>query len=480
MRKVCLIIVDSLRYDAITLDDIPKNFHFAKCRSLANTTEPSIATILTGKPPELHGIVRLGQANARELLRKHELLPNLFETSFIASPAIIFHEFFTYASQEKYIEEQVVEARKYLDKVEFVCLHCMNCHDLKLNNPELAYEFYEGYEPIPKEIMNWKPPSGLKRPYEDVFRQGDAGWLKALYKACVKEVFKHIREFVESLRDWLIVITGDHGESFTYWHHDGVYEREVFEVPLITNFPLAKEEYTHTEIYSLIQTWTSKIDVNLDRKVKKSLSVIKEAFERFERLGACFTGGKDSTVMLHLIKQVRDPLDIPIFFIDTGRHFPEIYEFVNSLAKEWNLNLVIAKDLSLLKDYDKLSKREKELALGEYKIKMIQKIIKEYKIQGLFVAIRWDECEARSREVYFSEREDHVRIHPLLHFSERDIWEYIRKYNVPYCKLYDLGYRSIGDDKDLVKPVPPGMPERAGREIAKEKIMERLRLLGYF
>jgi len=31
-----------------------------------------------------------------------------------------------------------------------------------------------------------------------------------------------------------------------------------------------------------------------------------------------------------------------------------------------------------------------------------------------------------------------------------------------------------------VKPVPPGMPERAGREIAKEKIMERLRLLGYF
>jgi len=45
-------------------------------------------------------------------------------------------------------------------------------------------------------------------------------------------------------------------------------------------------------------------------KIEKSLSIIKEAFEKYKRLGACFTGGKDSTVMLHLIKRVRKRIDM--------------------------------------------------------------------------------------------------------------------------------------------------------------------------
>jgi len=218
----------------------------------------------------------------------------------------------------------------------------------------------------------------------------------------------------------------------------------------------------------------------LEEKIEKSVGVIQEAFERFERLGACFTGGKDSTVMLHLIKRARGKIDIPVFFIDTGHHFEEVYEFVNYLSERWKFNLIYIGDFSLLANYDMLSKKEKEMLLGKYKIEMIKRIIEGYKIEGLFVAIRWDECEARAGEKYFSERENHVRIHPILHFTERDIWAYIRKYNVPYCKLYDKGYRSIGDDKDLVKPIPPHLPERAGREVAKEQVMRRLRELGYF
>jgi phosphoadenosine phosphosulfate reductase len=96
------------------------------------------------------------------------------------------------------------------------------------------------------------------------------------------------------------------------------------------------------------------------------------------------------------------------------------------------------------------------------------------------VGIRWDEHPARSSETYFSPREDHMRVHPILHFTEKDVWSYIRRNNVPYNPLYDKGYRSLGAKIDTEPVADPDAPERAGREKEKEKIMERLRELGYF
>ena len=115
--------------------------------------------------------------------------------------------------------------------------------------------------------------------------------------------------------------------------------------------------------------------------------------------------------------------------------------------------------------------------------------LKENKIQALFTGIRWDEQEARKDEVYFSPRDDppHVRVHPLLHFRERDVWQVIRTYGIPVNKLYEMGYRSLGakssttklDDKPAWEQDLEKIPERAGRRQDKENIMKRLRDLGY-
>jgi phosphoadenosine phosphosulfate reductase len=114
------------------------------------------------------------------------------------------------------------------------------------------------------------------------------------------------------------------------------------------------------------------------------------------------------------------------------------------------------------------------------KIESIKKAIRENNLHALIVGIRWDEHEARSNEKYFSKREDHIRVHPILHFTETDIWNYIRTFNVPYNPLYDKGFRSLGE-KGFTKPVlNPNAPERSGRERDKEEIMKRLRALGYF
>lgn len=115
--------------------------------------------------------------------------------------------------------------------------------------------------------------------------------------------------------------------------------------------------------------------------------------------------------------------------------------------------------------------------------------IEENNVKAVSTAIRWDEQEARRDEVFFSERENppHIRVQPILHFKERDIWETIHKFKIPYCMLYEIGYRSLGarcstyknSDIPAWKQDLENTPERVGRGQDKEKVMAQLRMLGY-
>ena len=82
----------------------------------------------------------------------------------------------------------------------------------------------------------------------------------------------------------------------------------------------------------------------------------------------------------------------------------------------------------------------------------------------------------------------HTRISAILDFTERDIWDNTRLNNIPYCSLYEIGYRSLGA-RTTSSPAAVGVPaweqdientpERGGRRQDKEEAMERLRKLGY-
>jgi len=217
----------------------------------------------------------------------------------------------------------------------------------------------------------------------------------------------------------------------------------------------------------------------LEGKEKESRKLLKEAIEKFgmEKVAVAWSGGKDSTTVLHLIRQEFKKVIIPVVFIDTSVKFKEIYSFRDKLAKEWNLNLIIVKNEEALKTI-KIAQNKEECC---YLLKTVplREAITSHGWQALITAVRWDEQEARKNETYFSRRENppHTRIHPILHFRELDIWAYIRKYNIPYCELYHKGYRSLG-----CKPCTKigAKAERAGRDKNKEEIMQRLRGMGYF
>ena len=219
----------------------------------------------------------------------------------------------------------------------------------------------------------------------------------------------------------------------------------------------------------------------LEEKVAKSKGVIKEALERYgDKMALAWTGGKDSTTTLHLLKEVGGGVvPIPVLNIDTSVKFKEIYAFRDRLAQEWRLDLRIERNEEALKVI-KIAADKQECCL-KLKAEVIAAALAKYGWQALITGMRWDEQPDRVREVYFSPRENppHMRVHPILHFTEKDIWQYIKNNKIPYCLLYHKGYRSLGCAPCTVRGGVQG-PERSGRDPHKEEIMRRLRDMGYF
>jgi len=223
--------------------------------------------------------------------------------------------------------------------------------------------------------------------------------------------------------------------------------------------------------------------MNLSDKVERARKCIRTATRRIaiERVAVAWTGGKDSTVLLHIIRELHGGLvPYPVFFNDSTFEFPDIYRFINRLTKAWRLRLVRVKHLQPdLEVFSKLSEERKLEFSRIMKINTLHWALSKYGWRAFLVAIRRDEHPSRKKEVYVSSRGDHLRIHPLLDFTEKDIWEYIRAHRVPVVSLYKRGYRSLGEMPFTRKSSAKG-GERSGREPGKELMMEELRRMGYW
>jgi len=261
---------------------------------------------------------------------------------------------------------------------------------------------------------------------------------------------------------------------------------------------------------------------HLDALESQSIYIIREAYNRIDRLGMLWSLGKDSNVMVWLARKAFfGHVPFPVVHVDTGKKFPEMYAFRDRYAPEWNLNLVTG-DCPPVEDMDAtLPPAARSAARKTAGLKALL-VREEY--QGVFAGIRRDEESTRAKERVFSPRGEsgawdfrdqppefwdqyktdfppgtHIRIHPLLHWSETDIWLYTQRENIPTISLYYAKdgerYRSLGD-ADITSPMSSTATtideiveelrttrtsERAGRAMdhESEDAFERLRTDGY-
>lgn len=257
----------------------------------------------------------------------------------------------------------------------------------------------------------------------------------------------------------------------------------------------------------------------------KSIYIIREAYKQFHNIALLWSIGKDSTVLLWLVRKAfYGKIPFPVMHIDTTYKFPEMYYFRDELAKKYGLNLIVWTNKEAL-DKGMTCCMDKNMTCCKYlKTEALKQAIKKHNFNAVIVGIRRDEHGIRAKERYFSprneefqwdyknqppelwdqfksqgEEDDHLRIHPLLHWTELNIWEYIKKENIPTNKLYfsqnGKRFRSLGctratvavdsnaDDVDkIIEEIKTTKTsERAGRAQDKEStyIMQKLRSLGY-
>jgi sulfate adenylyltransferase subunit 2 len=267
---------------------------------------------------------------------------------------------------------------------------------------------------------------------------------------------------------------------------------------------------------------------HLSELENKSIYIIRESYNQFDNLAALWSVGKDSTTLVWLcMKAFFGEIPFPVVYIDTGYHFQEMYDFRDYCVEKWGFDLVIARNDEALEGGmgPEADVEDSKLACcTALKTQALKDCIAERGFDALLLGIRRDEHGIRAKERVFSPRdqqfqwdyenqppelwdqysaradeETHVRVHPLLHWREIDIWRYIQRENLEVNQLYfakdGKRYRSLGCatccapvpseassvEEILVELETSSTAERAGRAQDKEDAytMQKLRALGY-
>ena len=289
----------------------------------------------------------------------------------------------------------------------------------------------------------------------------------------------------------------------------------------------------------------------LERLEAKSVHILREAYREFKSLCMLWSIGKDSTVLLWLARKAFfGHVPFPLVHVDTSFKVPEMISYRDRLARQWRLNMVVGQNRAALDarqtfpagQCDRLtccrnlkSEALKHTLSGEWPRLRLNHASGAYEedahpepYTGVIVGVRADEEGSRSKERYFSARDrenawdiddqppelwnyfktdfapgSHVRVHPLLDWTELNIWEYIERERIPLISLYfnqgqGRRYRSLGcypctkpvqsDARTVTEIVAElrsgkfaNIAERAGRDQDKEDGggLETLRREGY-
>jgi phosphoadenosine phosphosulfate reductase len=169
-----------------------------------------------------------------------------------------------------------------------------------------------------------------------------------------------------------------------------------------------------------------------------------------ERIVLASSFGAQSAVMLHMVSQAAP--NIPVVLTDTGYLFPETYQFVDRLTEQLHLNLqVYSAAVSPAWQEARWGKRwEQGLeGLNAYnalnKVEPMRRALDEHKADAWFSGVRRQQSSGRAEREVVELQNDRYKVHPIIDWTDRDVFLYLKEHGLPYHPLWDQGYVSIGD-----------------------------------
>jgi phosphoadenosine phosphosulfate reductase len=174
--------------------------------------------------------------------------------------------------------------------------------------------------------------------------------------------------------------------------------------------------------------------------------------------------GADSAVLLHLVAQV-DP-SMPVYFLETGKHFPETLAYVETIKKQLGLINIhaihpLAEDIARFDPNGDLWETDPDSCCHIRKTEPLEPITEQY--GGWVTGRKRFQTKERGVLPHFElTSDDRIKVNPLAYFSDADVIEYRQKHNLPEHPLYAKGYKSIGC-APCTSAVADGEDARAGR-----------------
>ena len=185
-----------------------------------------------------------------------------------------------------------------------------------------------------------------------------------------------------------------------------------------------------------------------------SLEILEWALQRFgNNLAFTTSFGIQSSVLLHLIQSSSLKNEVKIFWIDTGYLPKETYLYANTLINKLSLNITILQSeispAHMEAMYGKLWESKRVEDINKYhqirKVEPLDNALKKYSINCWGSGVRAQQTTNRGKMKFIELIRDTLSIRPLLGWSQKDIFYYMKEKNLPQHPLFMQGYSTVGD-----------------------------------
>ena len=210
-------------------------------------------------------------------------------------------------------------------------------------------------------------------------------------------------------------------------------------------------------------------------ELNSKISTAKEALQwasdnLHPKVGKASSFAAEDAVMIEMMVKINPKFRF--FTLDTGRLPQETYDIIDIVRKKYNITIEVlfpdAKDVQDMVNekgmnlfYDSVENRK--LCCEIRKVRPMNKLLST--LDGWITGLRRDQTENRKDTQIFQIDHGHggiLKINPIINWTWDDVWDYIKKYNLPHNSLLDKGFPSIGCEP-CTRAIKPGEDLRAGR-----------------